>query len=133
MLLLLPPLLLQPSTGLDPVASRLMWRLLSRIASTKSTAMVLTTHNMLECEAVCTRICIMKLGEMVCLGDNQHLRSTHGTGFLLEISLTEPSLADAAKQVWGGWVDMALYCSMYHQCYPKRPMILFRSFTLSLL
>jgi ABC-type multidrug transport system ATPase subunit len=60
-----------------------MWRLLTKISNTKKTAMVLTTHNMLECEAVCTRICIMKLGEMVCLGDSQHLRSTHGTGFLL--------------------------------------------------
>ena len=39
-----------------------MWRLLSRISATKTTAVVLTTHNMLECEAVCTRICIMKLG-----------------------------------------------------------------------
>jgi ATP-binding cassette subfamily A (ABC1) protein 3 len=29
----------------------------------------------------------MKLGQMVCLGDSQHLRSTHGTGFQLEVSL----------------------------------------------
>ena len=86
----------EPSTGLDPVASRLMWRLLTKIASTKKTAMVLTTHNMLECEAVCTRICIMKLGEMVCLGDSQHLRSTHGTGFLLEMTLATPDIMDAA-------------------------------------
>lgn len=55
----------QPSTGLDPVASRLMWRLLSRISASKTTAVVLTTHNMLECEAVCTRICIMKLGTLL--------------------------------------------------------------------
>ena len=78
----------EPSTGLDPVASRLMWRLLTKISNTKKTAMVLTTHNMLECEAVCTRICIMKLGEMVCLGDSQHLRSTHGTGFLTLVPLS---------------------------------------------
>jgi ABC-type multidrug transport system ATPase subunit len=88
----------EPSTGLDPVASRLMWRLLSRLASTKESAIVLTTHNMLECEAVCTRICIMKLGEMVCLGDSQHLRSAHGTGFLLELSLRTPDAVDEAKQ-----------------------------------
>lgn len=86
----------EPSTGLDPVASRLMWRLLTKISSTKKTAMVLTTHNMLECEAVCSRICIMKLGEMVCLGDSQHLRSTHGTGFLLEMTLETPDSMDAA-------------------------------------
>jgi ABC-type multidrug transport system ATPase subunit len=87
----------EPSTGLDPVASRLMWRLLSKIAEARSTAIVLTTHNMLECEAVCTRICIMKLGEMVCLGDSQHLRSAHGTGFLLEVSLQDETRAEAAK------------------------------------
>lgn len=86
----------EPSTGLDPVACRLMWRLLSKISSAKSTAIVLTTHNMLECEAVCTRVCIMKLGQMVCLGDSQHLRSTHGTGFQLETSLKS---ADRNAQV----------------------------------
>jgi len=88
----------EPSTGLDPVASRLMWRLLSRISSLKTTAMVLTTHNMLECEAVCTRICIMKLGEMVCLGDTQHLRSSHGTGFLLEAIVKHVDRCDALIQ-----------------------------------
>ena len=76
-----------------------MWRLLSRIASTKRSAIVLTTHNMLECEAVCTRMCIMKMGEMVCLGDSQHLRSAHGTGFLLEMSLGTVQAVDRAKQV----------------------------------
>jgi ABC-type multidrug transport system ATPase subunit len=76
-----------------------MWRLLSKIAQAKTTAIVLTTHNMLECEAVCTRVCIMKLGEMVCLGDSQHLRSTHGTGFLLELNLVNSQSKERAKQV----------------------------------
>lgn len=89
----------EPSTGLDPVASRLMWRLLSKISATKRNAIVLTTHNMLECESVCTRICVMKNGEMVCLGDSQHLRSVHGTGFLLEISVHDVKHVDAATEV----------------------------------
>jgi ATP-binding cassette subfamily A (ABC1) protein 3 len=88
----------EPSTGLDPVASRLMWRLLSKISAAKNTAIVLTTHNMLECEAVCTRVCIMKLGQMVCLGDSQHLRSTHGTGFQLEVSLKVAGTSAVVKQ-----------------------------------
>eukprot|EP01038_Epipyxis_sp_PR26KG_P005687 gene5687-7851_t len=99
----------EPSTGLDPVASRLMWRLLSKISSTRSTAIVLTTHNMLECEAVCTRICIMKLGEMVCLGDSQHLRSAHGTGFLLELNLNGPFNIEQAKHfVAGNFVNAVI-------------------------
>jgi len=91
----------EPSTGLDPVASRLMWRLLTRVASTKTTAIVLTTHNMLECEAVCTRVGIMKNGELVVIGDSQHLRSTHGTGFLLEIAIADVSKMEDVKKFVG--------------------------------
>ena len=77
----------EPSTGLDPVASRLMWRLLSKVAAKKHCAVILTTHNMLECEATCTRVGVMKMGELICLGNSQHLRSLYGTGFLLEMTL----------------------------------------------
>lgn len=76
-----------------------MWRLLAKIGETKSCAMVLTTHNMLECEAVCTRVGVMKIGELVCLGDSTHLRSVHGTGFLLEMHLKSPDSVEACKQV----------------------------------
>ena len=76
-----------------------MWRLLSKVAQAKKSAVVLTTHNMLECEAVCTRVGVMKLGEMVCLGNTQHLRSVHGTGFLLEISVRNPDALPLCKQV----------------------------------
>ncbi len=75
----------EPSTGLDPVASRHMWRLLNKVSFAKTSAIVLTTHNMAECEAVCTRIAIMKQGEFCCIGNSQHLRSNHGAGYLLEI------------------------------------------------
>jgi hypothetical protein len=64
-----------------------MWRLLSKVAAKKHCAVILTTHNMLECEATCTRVGVMKLGELICLGNSQHLRSVYGTGFLLEMTL----------------------------------------------
>ena len=76
-----------------------MWRLLAKIGETKSCAIVLTTHNMLECEAVCTRVGVMKIGELVCLGDSMHLRSVHGTGFLLEMHLKSTESVQACKQV----------------------------------
>jgi ABC-type multidrug transport system ATPase subunit len=76
----------EPSTGLDPIACRYMWRLLSKLSATGSSAMILTTHNMLECQAVCSKVGIMKNGELVALGDSQHLRNVHGVGYMLEIS-----------------------------------------------
>ena len=76
-----------------------MWRLLKIVANRKKHAVVLTTHNMLECEAVCTRIGIMKMGELVCMGNSQHLRSVYGTGFLLEVTVSSVEYREAAKAV----------------------------------
>lgn len=76
-----------------------MWRLLNRFAAARCSALILTTHNMLECEAVCTRIGIMKMGELVCMGNSQHLRSVHGTGFLLEITVESIEHLEKAKRV----------------------------------
>lgn len=93
-----------------------MWRLLSKVAAAKKSAVILTTHNMLECEAVCTRVGVMKMGELVCLGNSQvfsmvllkiilnlivlkHLRSIHGTGFLLELSVNSPETLTNVKEV----------------------------------
>jgi ABC-type multidrug transport system ATPase subunit len=74
-----------------------MWRLLRIVAGRQQHAVVLTTHNMLECEAVCSRIGIMKMGELVCMGNSQHLRSAYGTGFLLEVTLIDSSFLAEAK------------------------------------
>jgi hypothetical protein len=43
-----------------------------------------------EAEALCTRIGIMVGGRLCCLGSSQHLKSTHGSGFQLDIKLKHP-------------------------------------------
>ncbi|VDO55668.1 unnamed protein product [Brugia timori] len=39
------------------------------------TALVLTSHSMEECDALCTQIAIMTNGEFRCLGSTQHIKS----------------------------------------------------------
>ena len=41
---------------------------------------VLTSHSMEECEALCTRLAIMAQGSFRCLGAPQHLKSRFGAG-----------------------------------------------------
>lgn len=41
---------------------------------------VLTSHSMEECEALCTRIGIMTSGRLACLGSVQHLKNRFGVG-----------------------------------------------------
>ena len=89
-----PPLLIldEPTTGVDAVSRRHIWGTLQRIASKdKSCSIMLTTHSMEEAEALCTRIGIMVGGRLRCLGSSQHLKSTHGSGFQLDIKLNHPS------------------------------------------
>jgi ABC-type multidrug transport system ATPase subunit len=87
----------EPSTGLDPVASRHMWRLLQKVSQAKQSAIVLTTHNMMECEAVCHRITIMRQGEFSCIGNSQHLRTKHGAGFMLEFVVSSNDFVEKTK------------------------------------
>jgi hypothetical protein len=81
----------------DPVARRFMWKVISEVATQdRSTSVILTTHSMEECEALCTRVGIMVGGRMRCLGTPQHLRSKYGSGFQVEVKLAEPSEAAVA-------------------------------------
>ena len=85
------------STGVDPVARREIWQLVSDMVSgdncpeDERTSVILTTHSMEECEALCPRIAIMANGRLRCLGSAQRLKSKFGQGFQVElkVKLTE--------------------------------------------
>ena len=67
-------------------ARRLLWNdVLSLIKENR--IVILTSHSMEECEALCTRLVIMVNGEFKCLGSPQHLKSKFGNGFKLSIRL----------------------------------------------
>jgi len=81
----------EPSTGMDPVARRFMWDVIAKVSTErKDCSIVLTTHSMEECEALCTRTGIMVGGRLRCLGSNQHLKSRFGNGLQMEVKLTIP-------------------------------------------
>ena len=50
-------------------------------------SVVLTTHSMEECEALCSRIGIMAHGKLRCLGSAQHLKTKFGRGYQLEMKI----------------------------------------------
>lgn len=80
----------EPSTGMDPVSRRFMWGLITSFAEQRS--LILTTHSMEECEALCSRIGIMVSGQLQCLGTVQHLKSRFGKGYHMEINTNERAL-----------------------------------------
>ncbi|XP_027350044.1 ABC transporter A family member 1 [Abrus precatorius] len=92
-----PPIVIldEPSTGMDPIAKRFMWDVISRISTRRGkTAVILTTHSMNEAQALCTRIGIMVGGRLRCIGSPQHLKTRFGNYLELEVKPTEVSSVD---------------------------------------
>uniref|UniRef100_S4RNN9 ABC transporter domain-containing protein n=1 Tax=Petromyzon marinus TaxID=7757 RepID=S4RNN9_PETMA len=81
-----PPLIFldEPTTGMDPKARRFLWNLILDIIKT-GRSVVLTSHSMEECEALCTRLAIMVNGHFKCLGSIQHLKNRFGDGYMITI------------------------------------------------
>ena len=77
----------EPSTGMDPEARRFMWDVIS--AMTNGRTIVLTSHSMEECEALCNRIGIMVSGQFKCLGSLQHLKSRFSEGYSVDLRFAD--------------------------------------------
>ncbi|CAF0732489.1 unnamed protein product [Adineta steineri] len=76
----------EPTTGLDAAAKRKLWNVI-RAARDIGLTIILTSHSMEECEALCTKIGIMKLGQFVCLGTLQRLKNRFGSGYAVQVKL----------------------------------------------
>ena len=51
------------------------------------TSIILTSHSMEECEALCDRLAIMVRGTFQCLGGPQHIKSKFGQGFQIIVKV----------------------------------------------
>ncbi|KAL4712265.1 hypothetical protein ACJJTC_004027 [Scirpophaga incertulas] len=76
----------EPTTGVDPAAKRQVWRAI-RSAQKSGRGIVLTSHSMEECEALCSRLTVMVNGRFQCLGTPQHLKNKFSEGFTLTIKM----------------------------------------------
>lgn len=68
---------------MDPVSRRFMWDVIEDTARERS--VVLTTHSLDECEALCNKVVVMVGGKLKCLGNVQHLKSRFGMGYTVEL------------------------------------------------
>uniref|UniRef100_A0A8B9I399 P-type phospholipid transporter n=1 Tax=Anser brachyrhynchus TaxID=132585 RepID=A0A8B9I399_9AVES len=89
-----PPIIFldEPTTGMDPGARRFLWDcILSLVKEGRS--VVLTSHSMEECEALCTRMAIMVNGRFRCLGSIQQLKNRFGDGYTVVVRVGGPGAA----------------------------------------
>lgn len=87
-------LLDEPTSGMDPGARRRLWNEIKYVLSQKC-SVVLTSHSMEECEALCNRLAIMVDGQFHCFGTVPHLKKQFGEGNIIEVDLTEEPVAES--------------------------------------
>ncbi|ESP01294.1 hypothetical protein LOTGIDRAFT_212836 [Lottia gigantea] len=77
----------EPTTGMDPKARRFLWNCITDIVK-DGRSVILTSHSMEECEALCGRLVIMVNGKFKCIGSTQHLKNRFGDGYTLTIRIS---------------------------------------------
>ncbi|XP_037957966.1 retinal-specific phospholipid-transporting ATPase ABCA4 [Teleopsis dalmanni] len=79
-------LLDEPTTGVDPVSRRFLWKCIQDFQKRDKT-IVLTSHSMDECEQLCNRLAIMADGRFKCIGYVPDLKVRYGSGFTIKIKM----------------------------------------------
>ena len=74
----------EPTIGLDPLARRAVWEMMTKLRQDHGTTIFLTTHLMDEADALCDRIGIMHKGKLVALGSPKELKERAGATTLDE-------------------------------------------------
>lgn len=81
---------------MDPGAKRQLWNIINRTRNS-GRSVVMTSHSMEECEALCTKLAIMVNGEFKCLGSTQHLKNKFSKGFILTVKAGREDPAITAR------------------------------------
>lgn len=74
----------EPSTGMDPGARKFLWNIIKK-ARNLGICVVLSSHSMEECEALCDKLGIMQSGQLQCFGSINHIKEKYGDGYQLII------------------------------------------------
>ena len=87
-----PNLLLldEPSTGVDPLSKRIMWKNINELTNNNHIFnMILTTHSMEESEILCDRVGWLDKGNFICIGNPEQLKLQNSPGYKLHIKFDD--------------------------------------------
>jgi ABC-2 type transport system ATP-binding protein len=107
-----PPVIVldEPTAGVDVELRQNLWEFIRRLNRDGHT-IVLTTHYLEEAEALCSRVAMLKQGQVIALDTTQHLLSAHATT-QVRLRLNPNRLPDALQSLLAaeeaGWLRLVL-------------------------
>lgn len=94
-------------------------------------SVLLTSHSMAECDALCSRLAIMVNGQFKCLGTTQHLKHRFGGGYTLQIkALKDNNLNQIIEFVENKFTNSILKVKIYKQLIKSKFLIIIKTFFL---
>ena len=69
----------EPTTGMDPVSRRNVWKLVQRLKLNK--CILMSTHAMEEAELLSDKIIVLNHGKIQCVGTPLQLKNIFGNGY----------------------------------------------------
>ncbi len=84
----------EPTTGLDPVARKSVWRMIRALAGSGVTVL-LTTQYLDEADQLAARIAVIDHGRKIAEGTSRELKAATGSGFL-HVALVDPGRLEEA-------------------------------------
>lgn len=99
---------------MDPATKRHLWDALCKLRD-EGKCLILTTHSMEECEALCTRLAIMVNGQFKCIGSTQHLKNKFARGFSLTVKLKKMADYTEAMQRLINFVVASFPSAVLHE------------------
>lgn len=99
-------LLDEPSSGMDPLAKRTMWKTLAEFVPGRS--VLLTTHSMEEADHLADRVGVLAK-RMIDIGTTSHLRTKHGYGFHVQLICTSaPHTSNEQMEIVKTFIEQQL-------------------------
>jgi ABC-2 type transport system ATP-binding protein len=87
----------EPTTGLDPVARKSVWRMIRALAGSGVTVL-LTTQYLDEADQLAARIAVIDHGKKIAEGTSRELKAATGSG-VLHVAVADPSRIDEAARL----------------------------------
>lgn len=86
---------LQPTTGMDPVSRRFVWKHITEIKSDR--VILLTTHAMEEADLLSDQVAILNEGSLVAFGTPLELKSKYGSAIQFSL-ITDKEKVDSVEE-----------------------------------
>lgn len=95
-----PPVLIldEPTAGIDPLSRRSIWKCINECKKLHNCSIIISSHAMEECEAICDRIGLMAGGKLHSLGSFQQLRKKYSQGYVIRVQFIDQNYNLAAGQ-----------------------------------